>query len=90
MKKLKLVFATLLAALFTFTGGKALADDSTYTLTINGTTTGHTYEAYQIFAGDVSTDGTTLSNITWGSGVNAFTFNGSSDAATIAENLGTG
>lgn len=90
MKKLKLVFATLLAALFTFTGGKALADDSTYTLTVNGTTTGHTYEAYQIFAGDVSTDGTTLSNITWGSGVNAFTFNGSSDAATIAENLGTG
>lgn len=90
MKKLKLIFATLLSVLFAFTGGKAFADDSTYTLTLDGTTTGHTYEVYQIFAGDVSSDGTTLSNITWGSGVNAFTFNGSSDAATIAENLGTG
>ena len=89
MKKLKLIFATLLSVLFAFTGGKAFADDSTYTLTINGTTTGHTYEVYQIFAGDVSTDGTTLSNITWGSGVNAFEFNGSSDAATIAESLGS-
>lgn len=89
MKKLKLIFATLLSVLFAFTGGKAFADDATYTLTLNGTTTGHTYEVYQIFAGNVSTDGTTLSNITWGSGVNAFTFNGSSDAATIAENLGS-
>ncbi|KXT73319.1 isopeptide-forming domain-containing fimbrial protein [Streptococcus gallolyticus] len=89
MKKLKLIFATLLSVLFAFTGGKAFADDATYTLTINGTDTGHTYEVYQIFAGDVSSDGTTLSNITWGSGVTSFTFNGSSDAATIAENLGS-
>ena len=88
MKKLKLIFATLLAALFTFAGGKAFAD-TTYSLTISGTSEGHTYEAYQIFAGDVSSDGTTLSNITWGSGVTSFTFNGSSDAATIAENLGS-
>lgn len=87
MKKLKLIFATLLSVLFAFTGGKAFADDSTYTLTLDGTTTGHTYEVYQIFAGDVSSDGTTLSNITWGSGVTEFTFNGSSDAATIAESL---
>lgn len=90
MKKLKLIFATLLSVLFAFTGGKAFADDATYTLTLDGTTTGHTYEVYQVFAGDVSSDGTTLSNIKWGSGVNAFTFNGSSDAATIAESLGTG
>ncbi|HHU66154.1 isopeptide-forming domain-containing fimbrial protein [Streptococcus sp.] len=88
MKKFKLIFATLLAALFTFAGGKAFAD-TTYSLTISGTSEGHTYEAYQIFAGDVSSDGTTLSNITWGSGVTSFTFNGSSDAATIAENLGS-
>ncbi|SFC71655.1 LPXTG-motif cell wall anchor domain-containing protein/fimbrial isopeptide formation D2 domain-containing protein [Streptococcus gallolyticus] len=89
MKKLKLIFATLLSVLFAFTGGKAFADDSTYTLTLNGTTTGHTYEVYQIFAGDVSSDGTTLSNITWGSGVveSGFEFKGSSDAATIAESL---
>lgn len=56
-------------------------------MTLDGTTTGHTYEVYQIFAGDVSSDGTTLSNIEWGSGVTSFTFNGSSDAATIAESL---
>lgn len=75
MKKLKLIFATLLPVLFAFTGGKAFADATTYTLTLDGTTTGHTYEVYQIFAGDISSDGTTLSNITWGSGVNAFIFN---------------
>ena len=94
MKKLKLILATLLSILFAFTGVKAFADESTYTLTINGTTTDHTYEAYQIFSGDIYTTAdengnkvTTLSNITWGSDVNAFTFNTSSDAATIAESL---
>lgn len=39
-----------------------------YNLTIQGTKTGHTYGAYQIFKGDL--DGSTLSNITWGDGVN--------------------
>lgn len=39
-----------------------------YDLTITGTKTGHTYGAYQIFKGDL--DGTTLSNIKWGDGVN--------------------
>lgn len=53
----------------------AFADDTkttTYTITINNTASGHTYEAYQIFAGDLSgddTNGYVLSNITWGSGV---------------------
>jgi hypothetical protein len=44
----------------------ALAADAatTYTLTLTGTTTGHTYEAYQIFSGDLS--GTTHSNGTSG------------------------
>lgn len=37
--------------------------------TITGANAGHTFEAYQIFAGDVS--GSTLSNLKWGSGVNA-------------------
>lgn len=58
MKKLKLIFATLLAALFTFAGGKALAYDITITNGGSGT-----YESYQIFTGDLSTDETTLSNI---------------------------
>lgn len=45
----------------------SFADATTYTITIDKAVDGHTYEAYQIFAGDVS--GTTLSNIVWGSGI---------------------
>lgn len=49
-----------------------------YSITIQNDKTGHTYEAYQIFTGDVSSDaqqggnveGPILSNIVWGSGVN--------------------
>ncbi|MFC2647216.1 MAG: SpaH/EbpB family LPXTG-anchored major pilin [Coriobacteriaceae bacterium] len=64
----------------------ALAAD-TYTLTLKGTTTGHTYEAYQIFTGDLSTgtDGTkTLSNVQWGPGV---TYTGTETASEVAEKL---
>lgn len=43
--------------------------DTNYTITINNTESGHTYEAYQIFEGDLSTDSKTLSNIEWGDGV---------------------
>ena len=42
-----------------------------YTITINNAVAGHTYEAYQIFTGDLSDDGKTLSNIVWGSGVDS-------------------
>ena len=38
-------------------------------ITITGANARHTFEAYQIFAGDLSEDGKSLSNITWGSGV---------------------
>lgn len=49
-----------------------------YSITIRNDKTGHTYEAYQIFTGDVSSDaqqggnveGPILSNIVWGRGVN--------------------
>ena len=37
------------------------------TLTINGKTAGHTYEAYQVFTGDLKSS--VLSNIVWGDGV---------------------
>ena len=88
MKKLKLIFAALLSILFAFSFGKVSADDSTtYTLTINGTPSDHVYSVYRIFAGNVSADGKTLSNIEWGSGVTPFEYNGSSDAATIAKAL---
>lgn len=49
----------------------AFAAAASHTLTINSQTGGHTFEAYQVFAGDYSTEGggKHLSNVTWGSGV---------------------
>lgn len=73
MKNFKRIITLVLAAILTLSLCviSASADDA-YTITIDGANTeaGHTYEAYQIFAGDLNEDGTTLSNITWGSGVN--------------------
>lgn len=47
----------------------ALAEETTYTLTINDTNKNHKYVAYQVFAGTVSANGKTLSDIQWGTGV---------------------
>ena len=43
--------------------------NSGYTITMK-TTSGHTYTAYRVFAGDLDEEEGTLSNITWGTGVN--------------------
>lgn len=89
MKKLKLIFATFFAALFTFTGGKALA----YDITVENGGSG-TYESYQIFTGTLSEDGKTLSNIEWGNGITTAGQTalqekyGVSSAAGLAEVLG--
>ncbi len=78
MKKMKKLAAILLSlAMAAILSVPALAAGE-YSITIQNDKAGHTYEAYQIFAGDVSsddpTDGATagpiLSNITWGNGVN--------------------
>ena len=49
----------------------AFAAEASHTLTISSQTSGHTFEAYQVFAGDYSTEGggEHLSNVTWGTGV---------------------
>ena len=63
------------------------AGEITYKLTLTGTATGHTYEAYQIFTGDLSTkeDGTkVLSNVKWGTGV---TYTGTESATDVANKL---
>lgn len=63
---------------------------TTYTLTLTGTATGHTYEAYQIFTGDLSTNtdnDKVLSNVEWGTGV---TYTGLESAADVAKVLGDG
>ena len=81
MKTAKRLLTAALAVVFTFMCAlPAMADDATYTLTITNPEAGHTYEAYQIFAGTFS-KGTVkneknedvtesyLSDINWGSGV---------------------
>lgn len=71
MRKVKKLIGVLLAAVMVLAMGvPAFAASDSYTLTINGASAGHTYEAYQIFAGDLSENGQTLSNVTWGDGVN--------------------
>lgn len=80
MKKMRRTWAILLALVLTVAlavPGFAAAPEN-YSITITNDQAGHTYEAYQIFAGtvasDAATDGETagpmLGNITWGTGVN--------------------
>lgn len=77
MKRIKkvasLALALVMAMAMTLTAFAADNDSHTITVTQNeADKTQHTYEAYQIFAGDLAeVDGEkVLSNITWGSGVN--------------------
>ena len=82
MKKLLSLLLTLATVLtMGFAAVPAFADETqaatTHSITINQPenskdTATHTYSAHQVFAGDYSTDdatGDTLSNITWGDGV---------------------
>lgn len=91
-KMLKGIVAALAAAAMALTLAPSAfaADAATYKLTLTGTATGHTYEAYQIFTGDLSAkeDGTkVLSNVKWGTGV---TYTGTESAADVAKKLGDG
>ena len=72
MKTAKRLLTAALAIVFTFMCAlPAMADDATYTLTIDNPAAGHTYKAYQIFDGYHTNDGTSdyLSDINWGSGI---------------------
>ena len=82
----KLISLALALVMILSLSVNVFADDTTtYTLTLNGAQPGHTYTAYQIFAGDLSGD--TLSNIVWGSGVTADGQTALGNAATKAETL---
>lgn len=77
MKKMRriaaIAAATVMAA--SMASISAFADD-TYTVTINNSTAGHTYEAYQIFAGTITEDADNnlvLTNAAWGTGVSGQT-----------------
>lgn len=90
MKKIKQTVALALALIMTFAMSiTAFADEAkkTYSITIENAVSGHTYEAYQILAGDLSEDGNTLSNITWGSGITSQGQKDLGDAATYAGTL---
>ena len=73
MKHIKKLASLLLALVMVLSlAVTAFADEpTTYSITINNSTAGHTYEAYQIFTGDLAEkDGAKiLSNIVWGSGI---------------------
>lgn len=97
-KALSLLFVA--AMLLSVLGVSALAA-GTNTVTITSETEGHTYQAYQVFAGDQS-DENVLSNVTWGSGVTGTAllaalkadatygthFTGSTTAAEVAAAIG--
>ena len=94
MKHIKKLASLLLALVMALSlSVTAFADESTtYSITINNSTAGHTYEAYQIFTGDLATNEAgdkVLSNIVWGSGVSEAGQTALGDAAAKAETLKT-
>lgn len=88
MKKYRKLFAILLVVIMTMGLAITASAVNTYTITINNPTSGHTYDAYQIFSGDLSSTGV-LSNIDWGSGVSEEGKTALGNAATQAAALST-
>lgn len=78
MKKSKRIASTAAAVLMAVSmaaGTSAMsvsaAAATSYTLTITDARTGHEYNAYQVFDGDVSAEATkSMTNVIWGNGVN--------------------
>lgn len=71
MKK-KSLLTLLLALVMVFTMASTVMAADTYSITVNNASTGHVYEAYQVFAGKLfikNTDEKVLSDIVWGNGV---------------------
>lgn len=104
MKATKRIFSVFLTCVLAFTmafamGLTASAADTTYTITINKPAgdIDRTYEAYQIFKGNLS--GSTLSDIEWGTGIKGAefltelkknaTYQYCNDAKAVAEKLAT-
>ena len=78
MKKARKLTAVLLSLVMLLVLAIPASAAGPYTITIQNDKEGHTYEAYQIFAGTVSSDdlqqgnadGPMLGDIDWGNGVN--------------------
>lgn len=88
---MKRIFTLILALMMVLALSVTAFAAGPYTITINNSAAGHTYEAYQIFAGDLETANgkTVLTNITWGSGVTTQGQAALGDAAAKAESLTT-
>ena len=72
MKTTKKVFAIALSLVMVFALAISAFAANEYSITIDNKAPDHVYEAYQIFAGNLSTNAEgakVLANITWGSGV---------------------
>ena len=70
MRKTKSLLALLCAVVAAFVlAVPAFAAPGTHTITIKSKTDGHTFEAYQVFSGELDTEEDTLTNIDWGDGV---------------------
>lgn len=70
--KTRKLFALVLTAMMLLALTLPAFADEAYSITIKNTASGHTYEAYQIFQGDLSEQAgkKVLSNVEWGTGVN--------------------
>lgn len=99
MKHSKKLASLLLALVMALSLAVTAFAAETYSITINNSAEGHTYEAYQIFTGDLhevttgegeaATTTKVLSNIVWGSGVSEAGQVALGDAAAKAETLTT-
>lgn len=89
MNRIRKIISLVLTLVMVFAMSTTAFAANSYTITINNSTEGHTYEAYQIFTGDLNADGDTLSNIKWGTGVSAAGQTALGDAAAKAETLTT-
>ena len=94
MKNLRKILSMVIAVVMVLGMSITAMADDTYTITIDSTEAGHTYEAYQIFTGDLS--GTTLSNIQWGTNISEdgktalrtrYTLAADATAADVAEKM---
>lgn len=66
-KLLRSLLITAILVSLCFTSALAAGNN---TVTISSETSGHTYRAYQVFAGDYESTTQRLTNVSWGSGVN--------------------
>ena len=91
MNKLRKLTCLLLALVMVFALAATASAADAYTITITNEKTGHTYEAYQVFAGDLAEKNgdKILSNIVWGSGVTEAGKTALGDAAEKAASLKT-